>query len=352
MAGPRIALDAFGGDACPEPEIEAALQAAADGVEIRLVGDETELRSRLDGRRIPDTLQIVHAPDRIEMAESPGRSVRRKPEASMPVAFRLLKQGSADAVVSAGNSGAMLACGLFILRRIKGVDRPAIVATLPRVKGHTCVLDMGANVECRPLHFAQFAVMGATYARAYHRVERPRVAVLSNGSEDAKGTALTRAAHHVLTGSPSNDFEYIGYAEGNRLFTDHADVIVTDGFTGNVALKVAEGTAAAVGRMLAAALPDDAGPQGVGSRLGPAIAEARRRLDPDEYGGAPLLGVNGVAVICHGASTARALRNGIQIAHRLAGLSVRDDVSVAIERHKNLFDLVRSGDYSNQKDAP
>jgi glycerol-3-phosphate acyltransferase PlsX len=347
MGAPRIAVDAFGGDHCPGPELEAALTCARDGIEVRLVGDEAELRRGLADESIPSTLQIVHAPDRIGMDESPGRAVRRKPNASMPVAFDLCVRGEAEAVVSAGNSGAMLACGVFKLRRLRSVDRPAVAATFPREQGHTCVLDSGANVDCRPLHLAQFAVMGSTYARVHLGVDRPRVAVLSNGAEDAKGTALTRAAHHALASTPSPDFEYIGYVEGNRLFTGYADVIVTDGFTGNIALKTAEGTVLAVGRMLARALNTADHPQAI--RLGPALAEVRRRLDPDEYGGAPLLGVDGIAIICHGASSPRALESGIRVARRFAEASITDGVREAIERHRALFDVVRSGDYSSSR---
>ena len=194
-------------------------------------------------------LAIHHASEVITMEDSPAKAVRSRPDASMPVAFDLVRQGKADAVMSAGNSGAMLACGLFKFRRIKGVDRPALVTSLPTraTDGWVALLDVGANVDCKPLNLVQFAIMGAVYAGWKHGKARPRVGLLSNGTEEGKGTDLTRAVHRLLSDHPLHGLEYAGYVEGNHLFAGEVDVVVTDGFSGNVALKVAEAT----GRLIA-----------------------------------------------------------------------------------------------------
>jgi glycerol-3-phosphate acyltransferase PlsX len=350
---PRIALDAFGGDDCPDPEIEAAVASARSGIQILLVGDQEILRSKLAKFGDASTLaiEIVHAPDKIVMSDSPGKAIRAKPAASMPTAFDLVKQGKADAVVSAGNSGAMLACGLFKFGRTKGVDRPAIVTTFPTVRGRCCLLDMGANIECRPLHFAQFAVMGALFARSYlpsfgdaaAGITVPRVGVLSNGTEESKGTDLTRSAHSIFKEHRSDDFHYLGYVEGKDIFRGKVDVVVTDGFTGNIALKVAEGTVYAFTDLLRQSVHAGS----VLSKLGalllkPTFRALKLRVDPDVQGGAPLLGVRGTAVICHGAASAIALANGVKMAANLVALDYGPHLADALLRHEALFAGARS----------
>jgi glycerol-3-phosphate acyltransferase PlsX len=334
MAAVRIALDAFGGDHCPGPEVEGAVRAARAGVDVILVGDEKRLLAELerhgtDGPRP----RIHHASDVIEMDDSPGKAVRSKPDASMPVCFDLVRSGEADAAMSAGNSGAMLACGLLKYRRIKGVDRPAIVTSLPTRSGWVCVLDIGANVDCRPINFVQFAIMGAVYSRFKHGAKRPRVGVLSNGTEDGKGTDLTRAVHRLLHEHPSADFEYVGYVEGGGVFGGEADVVVTDGFTGNVALKIAEAT----GRLIGGWIKDAVGKSTMG-KLGAlmmrgALSELRRMLDPDTYGAAPLLGVDGLAFVCHGGASAFAIDRSIELAARSVDEDLMPQLASALSRH-------------------
>ncbi len=336
----KIAIDAFGGDNCPEIEIEAAVSAARNGLRIILVGDEAKLRERLAkvGARERATIEIRHASEVITMEDIPSKAIRNKRDASMPVCFDLVRAGEADAVVSAGNSGMMLACGLFKFRRIRGVDRPAIVTCFPNPKDVTVLLDMGANVDCKPINLVQFAVMGAVYARVEHGKRRPVVGLLSNGSEASKGTDLTRAAHRLLRAHPSEVFEYAGYIEGKDLFAGEIDVVVTDGFTGNVVLKTVEGTARLIVNLLREAV--DASPMRakLGARLmRPAFDQFKRKSDPDSYGGAPLLGVDGTAVICHGGASVRAMLNGIRLADRLAKRGTAPGLRDALGQHEALF---------------
>lgn len=343
----RIALDAFGGDACPGPEIDGAIAAARRDVHVILVGDEAKLAAALKERGGIDGLPISirHAPDVITMSDEPGKAIRNKPEASMPVCFDLVKAGEADAAMSAGNSGAMLACGLFKYRRIKGVDRPALVTSLPtRAHDWTTVLDVGANVECRPINLVQFAVMGSVYARFKHGKDHPRVGLLSNGTESSKGTELTRVVDGLMR---QHDFcdglEYVGYVEGDGLYSGEVDVIVTDGFSGNVALKIAEATGRLIGGWLKDAIMDGS----IASKLGAllmrsAFSELRAMLDPDTYGAAPLLGVQGVAFICHGGSSPAAIGRSLELAAR----SVHDDLAgglkAALDQAAPLFDAAKA----------
>lgn len=337
--GPTIALDAFGGDHCPGPEVEGAVMAAREGNRVVLVGAREALEREL--RRFPGwdslPLAIHHASEVITMEDSPAKAVRSRPDASMPVAFDLVRQGKADAVMSAGNSGAMLACGLFKFRRIKGVDRPALVTSLPTRTGWVALLDVGANVECKPLNLVQFAIMGAAYAGWKHGKERPRVGVLSNGTEDGKGTELTRAVHRLLSEHPLDGLEYAGYVEGNHLFAGEVDVVVTDGFSGNVALKVAEATGRLIAHWLRGSVRG-----GVRRSLGalllrPAFDELRVRLDPDTYGSAPLLGVDGPAFICHGGASAFALGNALGLAARSVTEALTPKIVDALGRHAELM---------------
>jgi len=313
-----IALDAFGGDHCPHAEVQGAVEAARAGVSVLLVGDREPIAAALakhDGAAsLP--ISIHHAPERITMEDHPGKAVRAKPDASMPTCFDLVRRGEAGAAMSAGNSGAMLACGLFKYRRIRGVDRPAIVTSLPNRTGFTAVLDVGANVDCKPVNFVQFAIMGAAYARFKTGRPRPRVGVLSNGSEDGKGTELTRAVHEVLSASQSAEFLYAGYAEGEGFFDGHFDVIVTDGFTGNVALKVAEATGRLIGHWLRTAVTADLRSKLGALLLQPAFAKLRENMNPDTYGAAPLLGVDGPAWICHGGASPFAIATALRLAAR------------------------------------
>ena len=356
MSGVPIALDAFGTDARPEPEIDAAIRAASAGVRIDLIGDQTRLAASLE-RRVEalgardhiEALALIHAADEIAMGESPAKAVRAKPDASLCVAMNRVRSGEAAAVVSAGNSGAILAAALFRLGRIAGIDRPALVANLPQVDGsHDAVLiDAGANTECTVLNLVQFAVLGATWSHHWHGVDRPRVAVLSNGHEAAKGTALTRGTHrlladHAVQRGDATAFEFVGYVEPNQLFFGAADVVVTDGWTGNVALKLAEGAMAAWPRTLARAIAAQESAAAITAAIDPALQALAQHFDPDAHGGAPLLGVDGAVIICHGASGPGALHSALLMARRFAERGLIEAIARAVADHRELFELART----------
>jgi glycerol-3-phosphate acyltransferase PlsX len=344
---PRIAVDAMGTDAAPRVELEGVLAAVREGrgVQVTLVGDEARLRAGLaalgaDEKR--DPIAVRHAPDVITMHDPPSMAVKQKKQSSMRVCFDLVKAGEADAVVSAGNSGAMMACGLFVLGRLPGVERPAIVTTFPTKAGECALLDMGANIDPKPAVLAQFAVLGSVYARLLHGKARPKVGLLSNGSEDHKGTPLTRDAHQILTRvDPADgaDFSYVGYVEGRDIFRGEVDVVVTDGFTGNVVLKSVEGAAEVILDMVR----EEVTRSGFLSKLGAALMTGalrrlRKRTDYAEHGGAPLLGVDGVALICHGGSNSMAMKNAVFVADRFAQMGLRKELTAAVARHNSLWD--------------
>ncbi|HUA35679.1 MAG TPA: phosphate acyltransferase PlsX, partial [Candidatus Binataceae bacterium] len=283
----KIALDAMGGDLAPKATVEGAVLAARDfGVEVVLVGDREVVARELashDAANLP--LKIEHAPETIMMDESPLEAVIAKPRSSMHVGLELVKRGDADAFVSAGNSGAQMAASMMVLGNLPTVDRPAIASVVPTSEGLALLVDAGANVEVKPIHLVQFAIMGSVYWRHVRNVSRPRIGILSNGEESSKGTDLTRAAAMVLGQMPSY-VNYIGYVEGRDINRAKADVIVTDGFTGNVALKAVEGTI----RTLLEALREEITASTTGTLGGllirPAARRLRGRLDPDTYGGA------------------------------------------------------------------
>jgi glycerol-3-phosphate acyltransferase PlsX len=302
---PRIAVDALGGDRAPGEVVAGAVEAAADGIDIVLFGP-----ADLDA----GGLELSVAPDRIEMAEKPAEAVRAKPDSSLVAAVRAVADGRADAVVSAGNTGAMLAAGLRHMRRVPGVMRPAIAVPLPTRTGVSVLIDAGANADNRPEHLLQFAYMGVVFAQELFDVERPRVCLLSIGEEPEKGNQLTLEAHELLREAEGLDFA--GNAEGRELLRGTVDVFVTDGFTGNMTLKVLEG---AVGELLDALREEiTATARGKlgGLLIRPAARRLRTRLDPDTYGGAYLLGLQGLAVIAHGNSGRTAIANAIRLAAR------------------------------------
>jgi len=307
----RVALDAMGGDHAPREIVAGAADAARDlGVEVILVGPADRLREelqRVNGRG----LRVVDAPEVIGMAEAPAMALRRKRRSSIGVALDLVRRGEADAMVSAGNTGAVMASALLTLRPIEGIDRPAIAAVLPTLRGRVIMLDAGANVDCRPKHLLQFAVMGSVYAARVLGVATPRVALLSNGEEDTKGNELVIRAAELLRRA---GLRFIGNVEGRGVFAGDADVVVCDGFVGNVVLKFGEGLALGIFRLLREELS-----RGLLVKLGVALARPRLRalalrLDHTEYGGAPLLGVDGICIVSHGSSKARAIRNAVALA--------------------------------------
>jgi glycerol-3-phosphate acyltransferase PlsX len=276
-------------------------------------------------------IEIHHASEVIGMDEAPAKAVRAKTDASMPVCFGLVREGEAGAVVSAGNSGAMLACGLLKYGRIEGVDRPAIVTNLPSKKGVVSMLDVGANVECRPVNLVQFAVMGAVYARLRHDRRHPTVGLLSNGSEEGKGTELTRAAHRVLEGISGSGLEYVGNIEGKDVFSGDVDVVVTDGFTGNIALKMAESAGVFVAGLLRRAVSERPLAKAGALLMKPALDEVRSATDLDSYGGALLLGVDGIAMICHGGAGPRGIARAVGQGARFLDQELTPALRAAIE---------------------
>ena len=309
----RVAVDAIGGDHAPREIVAGAVRAARElGIEVLLVGPtsllEEELRA-LDAGGLP--MHIEEAPEVIEMAEAPAMALRRKRRASVVIAVELVRRGVADAMVSAGNTGAAMASALLTLGRIEGIDRPAIATVLPTLRGRAIMLDVGANVDCRPKHLVQFAVMGSVYASRVLGITSPRVAVLSNGTEETKGNELVIRAAELIR---QTGLHFTGNVEGREFFDGVADVVVCDGFVGNVVLKFGEGLALAIFDLLREELS-----RGLLVRLGVALARPRlralaRRMDHTEYGGAPLLGVNGICIIGHGSSKAKAIRNAVALA--------------------------------------
>jgi glycerol-3-phosphate acyltransferase PlsX len=310
----RIAVDAMGGDRGPAEIVAGALAAATDSIVPVLFGPpglETH------------GLELHEAPDVIEMDEKPAEAVRAKPESSLVASVRAVADGRVDAVVSAGNTGAMLAAGLLELRRIPGVMRPAIAVPIPSRRGPSLLIDAGANADARPEHLLQFATMGAVFAEQILGISRPEVRLLSIGEEREKGNQLTLEAHELLAAS---DLNFAGNAEGRDLLRGAADVLVTDGFTGNVALKTVEGTIQTLLEALREEITATARGRLGGLLIGPAARRLRRRLDPDTYGGAYLLGLRGLAVIAHGNSSTTAIANAI----RLAARGVEHDVVDAL----------------------
>jgi phosphate acyltransferase len=301
---PRVAVDALGGDKAPAEVILGALDAAADGIDVTLYGP-----AGLDTHG----LTLVDAPDRIEMADKPAEAVRAKPDSSLVAAVRAVGAGEADAVVSAGNTGAMLAAGLLHLRRIPGVMRPAIAVPIPAREGVSVLLDAGANADARAEHLLQFGHMGSIFCHELLGVENPKVQLLSIGEEDEKGNALTLDAHALLRGSELN---FCGNLESRELLRGDADVVVTDGFTGNVALKLLEGTIKDLLDALRAEIGSTTTGKLGGLLIRPAARRLRTRFDPDTYGGAYLLGLRGLAVIAHGSSGRNAVANAIRLAAR------------------------------------
>ena len=307
----RVAVDAMGGDRGPEEIVAGAVDAGSDTVQPVIVGPRG-----LDTRG----LELIEAPDVIAMDEKPTDAVRGKPDSSLVVACRAVGERQADAVVSAGNTGAMLAACLLEIRRIPGVRRPAIAVTIPARRGPSVLLDSGANADARPEDLVQFAHMGAVFAEEILGIANPEIRLLSIGEEAEKGNQLTLDAHQLL--ASSTDLNFAGNAEGHELLSGAADVVVTDGFTGNVALKVTEGTIRSLLEGLREEITATVAGKVGGLLIRQAARRLRERLDPDTYGGAYLLGLRGLAVIAHGNSSRRAIANAI----RLAARGVENDV--------------------------
>ncbi|MDA8421946.1 MAG: phosphate acyltransferase PlsX [Nitrospiraceae bacterium] len=332
----KIAVDAMGGDNAPHAVVAGAVEAAAEyGISIILVGIEQIVQKELDKYPQAQTLplEIRNATEVVDMLDSPATVFRRKKNSSIRVANDLVKSGEAVAVVSAGHSGAAMATSLFVLGPIEGVERPAIATFMPSIKGTSIILDMGANVDCKPNHLLQFAVMGDVYAKYLLKIPNPRVGLLSIGEEETKGNELTKEAFKLLTETSLN---FIGNVEGRDVMSGNADVIVCDGFVGNVVLKVSESVVEAIGLYIR---------EGIGKslvrKLGyllmrPAFDSFKRRVDYAEYGGAPLVGINGISIIGHGRSSARAIKNAIRVAAELAKSEVNKHLHEDIEKNMEL----------------
>lgn len=357
----RIAIDAMGGDRAPQEIVAGACAAARDfGVEVILVGDEAAIRSCLPRKtshstsssrpmsthaaavssssssssELPRGVSIHHTTQIVAMDEAPMQAMRKKPDSSVAVATKLHAQGKADAVLSAGNTGAATTLALFELKRIAGIDRPGIASVFPTSRNPLVLIDVGANVDCRPRHLAEFAVMGAAYARTVEGIipgtggciaqgELPKVGLMSIGEEESKGNELTKASFKLLQNNAvAGRYEFFGNVEGRDLGLGTVDVIVCDGFVGNVVLKVAEGLAKMIGSELKSALTSTPQAKAGAWLSAPALRRFKSRMDYTDYGGAMLLGVNGVCIICHGSSEARSIYSAIRIAKQTVAADV------------------------------
>ncbi len=331
----RIVVDAMGGDYAPEVVIQGVQAYLADGsADIILVGQEERVRPLLEKYTLPaDKVQFRHASQVIEMDEHPAEAVKAKEDSSMVVGMNLVKSGEADAFMSAGNSGGVLAAALFRLGRIPGIKRPALSTVFPTQKGFTFILDIGANTDCKALYLQQFGIMGSIYAERVLGVANPKVGIVSNGEEPGKGSMLVQEAFELLKASNLN---FIGNVEGKDIPAGMADVVVTDGFTGNVIIKLAEGAA---GLMLGI-IGEEIRRRKVamlGALLAkPAFRAVKHRLDYAEYGGAPLLGVDGVVIIAHGRSNAKAICNAIRVAERAVNGKIVEQIKQGVSERMGI----------------
>lgn len=325
----KIALDAMGGDHGSHVNIHGALSAAkAYGHTIVLVGRQEEIEPQLAGIDTKGLIEIVHSADVIGMEEKPAEACRQKKDSSIMVAAKLVAEGKADAMVSAGNSGATMGAALLHIGRLPGASRPAIATPIPTVSGTCVMLDMGANVDCKPRHLLEFAVMGEIYAREIFGLPEPRVGLISIGEEATKGNELTLAAYELLKVAP---FRFIGNVEGKDIPKGKVDVAVCDGFVGNVILKFGEGLAESLLKLIKTEIRKR--PEAmVGALLLKRVFKTiKHRTDYEEYGGAPLLGVNGVAIICHGSSTAKAIQNAIRVAGEFVEKKIVQEIGDALK---------------------
>ncbi len=330
----------MGGDLAPAATVEGALRAHRErGLEVVLVGDEPRVREEM--RRLsagPQELRVHHASQVVEMDEHPGQALRKKKDSSIRVCFDLCKAGQVGGMVSAGHSGAVLAGGLFVMGRLDHVDRPCIGGSLPSLGGvgRAVLVDMGANVKVTPLQLVQFALLGEVYARRVLGVARPRVGIVANGEEEGKGTDLTRAAAAALR-KPESGIAFRGYVEGKDVFAGGFDVIATDGFTGNVLLKTAEGAVWAFGQLLKRQIQASAVASAGALLLRAQLEQVKKRVDYEEVGGAPLLGIHGVGVIAHGRSSAVAILNALSGAEAFAAQRLEEDLTAAARKGAELF---------------
>lgn len=332
----KIAVDAMGGDNAPHAVVAGAVHAAREsGVGIILVGIEQTIQAELKKYPQAKTLpiEIRNATEVVDMLDSPATVFRRKKDSSIRVANELVKSGEAVAVFSAGHSGAAMATSLFVLGSIEGVERPAIATFMPTIKGTCIILDVGANVDCKPSHLLQFAIMGEVYAKYLLKNPNPCIGLLSIGEEATKGNELTKEAFKLLTETSLN---FIGNVEGRDVMSGKADVVVCDGFIGNVVLKVSEAVAETIDLILRENVGDNLIRKLGYFMMRPAFRALKRRVDYAEYGGAPLIGINGISIISHGRSTDRAIKNAIRVASELAKSEVNKHIHEDIEKNMEL----------------
>ena len=327
----RIAVDGMGGDFAPLEIVKGAQSVARDGLaSIVLVGDVEKMKPHLTDNV---NLDMVHTPVCVEMHEAPSNALRKKRDSSMNRAFELHKAGEVDAVVSAGNSGAAMGFAIFTLGRIPGVDRPAIATIHPRIgDGVSILLDAGGNVDCRPAHLAQFALMGNAFAASVLGIASPRVGILSNGEEETKGNELTREAHTLIKQFGLN---YLGYVEGTDMYNGRTDVVVSDGFVGNMALKISEGVADLIFAFFKEGIQKSQKAKIGYVLLKDLFKEFQKKADYSETGGAPLLGVDGVSIICHGKSNEKAIRNAILLAKKFVEKGLTKSISKTMQDHQS-----------------
>lgn len=331
-----IALDAMGGDFAPAVTVEGAVESVNEksDIDIILIGNESAIKKELAGRKYPHgRLHIMHASQVVEMNEPAVHAVKKKKDSSIRRATDLVRNREADAVVSAGHSGVAMATSLLLLGTSEGVDRPAIATVMPTLKGPPFVLiDVGANVDCNAENLFQFALMGDAYCRTMFEMAKPRIALLSIGEEDSKGNLLTKEAFKLLKNQPIG---FIGNIEGKDIFTGNADVVVCDGFTGNIVLKTSEGLVETMMKMLKREISELTASRVGYLLLKPALRNFRKKTDYAEYGGAPLLGINGTSIISHGRSSAKAIRNAVRVAAEFS----RKQVYKVIAEEINSFHL-------------
>lgn len=330
-----VALDAMGGDYGPQVVVTAALRYLAQDrdVDLILVGDQPRMLAQLGikpGGKLPDRLRIRHTTETVGMDEAPANALRKKKDSSMRVAIDLVKSGEAHACVSAGNTGALMATARFVLKTLPGVDRPAIITAVPSLHGHTHILDLGANVDCTAEHLLQFAVMGSELVTAVDGVARPKVALLNIGQEEMKGNEQVKRTHELLSRSGLN---YVGFAEGDSVYLEDVDLVVTDGFIGNVALKSSEGVAKFVRHTLSAQFKRNPLTRIAGLVAMPVLKSFGRIMDPRRYNGASLLGLRGIVIKSHGSADEIAFENAIRIAEKEIHCDIPRRIAEQVGRH-------------------
>jgi phosphate acyltransferase len=332
----RIALDAMGGELGPEEMVTGAIQAVAESdLDVALIGDKDILNSVIQKLSLNSSrLEVIHASQSISMDESPFEAIRKKKDSSIAIAFEQVKNGQADAVVSAGNSGATMASAIRSLGRLENISRPGIASIFPTLKKPLVMMDVGANVDCRPQHLYQFGVMGAAFSKNLFQIKKPSIGLLSIGEEGGKGNVLVKSAHELFRKSTLN---FKGNVEGRDIFQGDVDVIVCDGFVGNVCLKVSEGLAEAINSMLRTEIS-----KSFMAKMGYLLARKAfknfgKKVDYAEYGGAPLLGINGTGIICHGRSNAKAIKNAIKVAAAMIRSKVNDHIIELLADSKSGF---------------